>query len=75
MVMGNLPLSIFVYVDKGVTSFDLLSCSPHGELIDSAVLRPVDSLHNVTLENLTLWFELQEVGEVVFDAIVIYTKV
>mmetsp|Transcript_3852 Transcript_3852/g.7467 ORF Transcript_3852/g.7467 Transcript_3852/m.7467 type:complete len:249 (+) Transcript_3852:682-1428(+) len=69
MVMGNLPLSILVFVDEGVSGFNLIP--EEIELVDSSILAPVGSNHNVGLKNDSLRFLQEECIEIIFDRIVI----
>ncbi len=68
VVVGDLPLTVLVDVDEGVTSLDLLSGGSHGELVDTAVLGPVVSDDDVAVKDLSLRLELQEVGEIVLNS-------
>jgi len=63
----NLPLAIFQNVDEGVTTLDLGSINAHGELVDSGVLGPVSSDHNLPLQNLSLGLLEKEFVEVTLD--------
>jgi hypothetical protein len=35
MMVANLPLSIFPYINEGITALDLISSGTHGKLVDS----------------------------------------
>jgi len=48
MMMGNLPLLVFVYVGVSVTSLDLVTSSSHGELVDTTILGPIGSNPDIT---------------------------
>lgn len=71
VVVADLPLSLFVYVNEGVSGLDLVSSGTHGEFVDSVVLAPVVSCGDVGFEDLSLGLLLQEIDEVVVDGIVV----
>jgi hypothetical protein len=59
-VVVDLPLTILPHVDEGVTSFDLLTCCAHGELIDTDILTPIMPNGDVRIQNLSLSCECKE---------------
>mmetsp|Transcript_10290 Transcript_10290/g.21495 ORF Transcript_10290/g.21495 Transcript_10290/m.21495 type:complete len:254 (+) Transcript_10290:19-780(+) len=70
VVVRNLPLSIFVHINKAVSALHLVSSCTHGELVNSGILTPVVSDDNVALQNLALRLLGQETDEVVLDQVV-----
>ena len=73
MMLRNLPLSILEEVDESVTSLNLLAINSHGEFVNSGILGPVGSYNDISIKNLSLGFELAEVGEVINNSWVIGT--
>jgi len=67
VVVADLPLSILEYVDKRVTSLDLIAGGTESELVDTDILSPVVSDGNLTLEDLTLRLLGQKAGEVILN--------
>mmetsp|Transcript_17713 Transcript_17713/g.36952 ORF Transcript_17713/g.36952 Transcript_17713/m.36952 type:complete len:257 (+) Transcript_17713:112-882(+) len=70
VVVRNLPLSIFVHINKAVSALHLVSSCTHGELVNSGILTPVVSDDNVALQNLALRLLGQKTDEVVLDQVV-----
>lgn len=69
VMMSDLPLSILVLVDEGITGLDLVA--EQIELVDAGILTPVGTDHDVGLENGSLRLLLQEVDKIVLDGIVV----
>mmetsp|Transcript_27013 Transcript_27013/g.44597 ORF Transcript_27013/g.44597 Transcript_27013/m.44597 type:complete len:233 (+) Transcript_27013:263-961(+) len=74
MVMSNLPLAIFININKAVSGLDLVTSSSHGELIDTNILAPIITCRHITLQDYSLWLELQKVDKVVLDRSIISTR-
>mmetsp|Transcript_19182 Transcript_19182/g.37258 ORF Transcript_19182/g.37258 Transcript_19182/m.37258 type:complete len:354 (+) Transcript_19182:142-1203(+) len=74
VVVRNLPLSIFVHINKAVSALHLVSSCTHGELVNSGILTPVVSDDNVALQNLALRLLGQETDEVVLDQAIIRAR-
>mmetsp|Transcript_36560 Transcript_36560/g.88599 ORF Transcript_36560/g.88599 Transcript_36560/m.88599 type:complete len:443 (+) Transcript_36560:425-1753(+) len=68
VVVGNLPLSVFVDVDIGVTGLDLVSTGTHGEFVDTGILAPSGSDLDLSINDLSLGLQLKKVGEVVLKS-------
>jgi hypothetical protein len=67
MVMGNLPLTVFVLVQKGVAGLDSGTGSAHLELVNARILAPVGSNLDKGGQDGALGLELTELGKVVGD--------
>ena len=73
VVVTNLPLTVFHYVDKGITGLDLVSGFPQAELINTNIRTPVVTNAYMTFKNLTTWFALNESVKVILNKFVIGT--
>mmetsp|Transcript_27665 Transcript_27665/g.40826 ORF Transcript_27665/g.40826 Transcript_27665/m.40826 type:complete len:264 (+) Transcript_27665:321-1112(+) len=73
MVMADLPLIIFPYIDESVTSLNLGTSCTHGEFVDSAILSDIHTNLNIALKDSSLWLKLQEVNKVIFDRLEVGT--
>mmetsp|Transcript_44319 Transcript_44319/g.106768 ORF Transcript_44319/g.106768 Transcript_44319/m.106768 type:complete len:205 (-) Transcript_44319:517-1131(-) len=71
MMMGNLPLLVFVYVGVSVTSLDLVTSSSHGKFVDSVVHAPVITGSDIGFQDFSLGLLLEKVNKVVLDRVVI----
>mmetsp|Transcript_12403 Transcript_12403/g.19086 ORF Transcript_12403/g.19086 Transcript_12403/m.19086 type:complete len:296 (-) Transcript_12403:513-1400(-) len=65
MVLRDLPFTILEDINVGVTSLNLLSVGSKCEFVDTSILRPVGSNNNISVEDLSLWLQFEEVCEVV----------
>ena len=65
VVVGNLPLSVFVDVDKGVSCLHLVASGSKGEFVNSNILAPVGTDGHEGLQNFTLGLFKQERIEVI----------
>mmetsp|Transcript_21511 Transcript_21511/g.27718 ORF Transcript_21511/g.27718 Transcript_21511/m.27718 type:complete len:283 (-) Transcript_21511:892-1740(-) len=74
MVLRNLPLAILKYVDISVTALYLGTSSTHRELVDTSILGPVCTNNDISVKNLTLRLELEEVCEVINDSRIVGTR-
>jgi hypothetical protein len=63
--MGNLPLTVFVLVQKGVAGLDSGTSGAHLELVNSRILAPVGSNLDKGGQDGALGLELTELGKVV----------
>ena len=52
VVMRDLPLSVFPYVNKRISALHLISSSAHGEFVNARVLTPVVPNGCVALQDL-----------------------
>lgn len=73
VVVGNLPLTIFVDVNKGVSGLDLISGSTHGEFIDTDILGPTITDGDERVNNFSLGLLEQKCVEIVLDGFVVGT--
>mmetsp|Transcript_24049 Transcript_24049/g.56748 ORF Transcript_24049/g.56748 Transcript_24049/m.56748 type:complete len:257 (+) Transcript_24049:224-994(+) len=55
MVVSNLPLTVFVHVNEGVSSLDLVSGCTQGELVNTNILAPVCANSDEGFQNFSLW--------------------
>mmetsp|Transcript_6970 Transcript_6970/g.16786 ORF Transcript_6970/g.16786 Transcript_6970/m.16786 type:complete len:510 (-) Transcript_6970:28-1557(-) len=74
VVVGNLPFSIFVCVDKRVSGLDLIASGSHGEFIDTIIHAVVVSDGDVRFQDFSLRLLLAEINEVALDGIVVGTR-
>jgi len=63
MVMSNLPLTIFIRINKAVSGFNLVASSfpHHGELIHTNILAPIITSCHVTLRDYFMRLELKKI--------------
>ena len=71
MVVGNLPFTIFIDINIGVSSLDLVPSGSHCEFINTDILAPVVSNGDITFKNFSLWLFLQKVNKVVLDTVIV----
>mmetsp|Transcript_21512 Transcript_21512/g.27721 ORF Transcript_21512/g.27721 Transcript_21512/m.27721 type:complete len:283 (-) Transcript_21512:892-1740(-) len=74
MMLRNLPLTTLKYVDISVTALYLGTSSTHRELVDTSILGPVCTNNDISVKNLTLRLELEEVCEVINDSRIVGTR-
>mmetsp|Transcript_23474 Transcript_23474/g.49139 ORF Transcript_23474/g.49139 Transcript_23474/m.49139 type:complete len:213 (-) Transcript_23474:327-965(-) len=67
-MMVDLPLAIFVDINKRVPSRHFLPSGAHGERVDSDVRTPIRTSCHVALLNLALRFQFQKVHKVILNA-------
>mmetsp|Transcript_14466 Transcript_14466/g.20520 ORF Transcript_14466/g.20520 Transcript_14466/m.20520 type:complete len:296 (-) Transcript_14466:470-1357(-) len=65
MVLRDLPFAILEDVNVGVTSLNLLSVGSKCEFVDTSILCPVGSNNNISVEDLSLGLQFEEVCEVI----------
>ena len=73
VVVINLPLIVFQYVDEGITGLDLVSSFPQGELINTNIRTPIVTNAYMTFKNLTTWSALCENVKVILNKFVVGT--
>mmetsp|Transcript_35592 Transcript_35592/g.75021 ORF Transcript_35592/g.75021 Transcript_35592/m.75021 type:complete len:409 (+) Transcript_35592:170-1396(+) len=71
MVMADLPLSIFKYINKGVSALHFVASGTHGKFVNAAILAPVVTNADIALQNLALRLLRQETNKVVMNQIVV----
>jgi len=67
VVVGNLPLAVFVHVNEGVSGLDLVASGSEGEFVDTDILAPVGSDGDERFQDFSLGLLEQEGIEVVND--------
>lgn len=70
-MVGDLPLSVLVNINEGVSGLHLGSIGSHGELIDTSITSPAISDGDVSLGDHSLGLKLEEIVEVVLDGVVV----
>ena len=74
VVVTYLPLlTVFHYVDKGITGLDLVSGFPQAELINTNIRTPIVTNVYMTFKNLTTWSTLCENVKVILNKFVVGT--
>ena len=74
VVVGNLPLSVFIDVDEGVSGLDLVSGGSKGEFVNTNILAPVGSNGNKRFQDFSLRLLEQEGVEIVGDRSGVVTR-
>jgi len=71
MVMRDLPLTMLVDVNEGVSGLDLVTSRTHGEFVDSGITCPSITNGNVSIKDDTLRCLGKEVIKVVLDTVIV----
>ena len=74
VVVRNLPFSLFVHVDKTVSSLHRITRGMHGEFVNTGILTPVVANAHVGFQNFPLGFVEQERIKVILDASVVSAR-